>query len=183
MILRRANIYDSNDIAKVHVSEWNDFYKDRVSEDFLNHFDFEYRKKYWIKFINENRICFVVEEKGGSIDGFIVPKLKRLNPNENIGEIMMQYVNHNSSYNQNVAILLYSCAKLFLKNKANSMYTWVHRESDYVDKYKELSGIETDAKVERMDSKDIIKLKIEWHELDKLIEKHDSVFNDIIIEF
>ncbi len=183
MILRRANIYDSNDIAKVHVNAWSNFYAGRVSEAFLNHFDFEYRKKYWIRFINDNRICFVLEEKGGSIDGFIVPRLKRLNKNENIGEVMMHYVNRNNTYAKNLGALLYSCAKLFLKNNANSMFTWIHRESDYVDKYKELGGVETDAKVERMDSKDIIKIKIEWNDLDELLKKYNSVFDDMTMEF
>ncbi len=183
MILRRANIYDANDIAKVHLKVWNEFYKERVSEPFLKHFNFEYRRKYWVKFINENRICFVVEEKGGSIDGFIVPILKRVNKDENIGEIVMQYVNYNQNFNENFASLLVSSAMLFRKNKANSMYTWVHRESQYIDKYKELGAVETSAKVDRMDSKDVIKIKLEWKNLDEMIANHQSVLDSKIVEF
>ncbi len=183
MILRRANIYDANDIAKVHLKVWNEFYKERVSEPFLKHFNFEYRRKYWVKFINENRICFVIEEKGGSIDGFIVPVLKRVSSEENIGEISMQYLHNNQYYNENFSSLVISTAMLFNKNKANSMYTWVHRESPYIEKYKELDGVETSAKVERMDSKDVIKIKIEWNDLQSTIERHKAVLDEKIVEF
>ncbi len=183
MILRRANIYDATDIAKVHLKVWNEFYKDRVSEPFLKHFNFEYRKKYWVRFINENRICFVVEEKGGSIDGFIVPGLKRLNENENIGEILMHYVNNNQYYEQNFSSLLISSAMLFKKNNANNMLTWIHREHPSIGKYKELGASETSAKVDRMDSKDIIKIKLEWDNLENLINNNQDVLNNMIVEF
>lgn len=183
MIIRKANIYDSNDIAKVHMVAWNELYANKVSPAFMEHFDFEYRKKHWIRFVNDGKLCFVLEEKGGSIDGFIVPRLKRINSEQNAGEIVMHYVNYNPNYMQNISALLFSCAKLFVKNKANSMYTWINRESAYVDRYKELSGVETEAKIERMDSKDMIKIKIEWHDLNALLVKHEAVFDDMILEF
>lgn len=183
MILRRANIYDATDIAKVHFKVWNDFHKERVSEPFLKHFNFEYRKKYWVKFINENRICFVVEEKGGSIDGFIVPGLKRLNENENVGEILMHYVNNNQYFMQNFSALLLSSAMLFRKNNANAMYTWIHREHGNVEKYKMLGAVETSAKVDRMDSKDIIKIKLECNDLEAFIAEHEAILNDMLVEF
>ncbi len=183
MILRRANIYDATDIAKVHVRVWNEFHKERVSEPFLKHFNFEYRKKYWVRFINENRICFVVEEKGGSIDGFIVPGLKRLNENENVGEILMHYVNDNQHYEQNFASLLLVSSMLFQKNNANSMYTWIHREHPSIEKYKKLGGVETSAKVDRMDSKDIIKIKLEWSDLTKLNDENQAILDNMIVEF
>ncbi len=183
MILRRANIYDATDIAKVHVKVWNEFHKERVSEPFLKHFNFEYRKKYWVRFINENRICFVVEEKGGSIDGFVVPGLKRLNENENVGEILMHYVNDNQHYEQNFASLLLASAMLFQKNNANTMFTWIHREHPSIEKYKGLGGVETSAKVDRMDSKDIIKIKLEWTDLEKLNEENQSILDNMIVEF
>ncbi len=183
MILRRANIYDATDVAKVHLKVWNEFHKDRVSEPFLKHFNFDYRKKYWVKFINENRICFVIEEKGGSIDGFIVPGLKRLNENENVGEILMHYVNNNQHYYQNFSSLLLTSAMLFRKNNANSMFTWIHREHPSIEKYKELGALETNAKVDRMDSKDIIKIKLEWNDLELLIEKNKDALDKMIVEF
>ncbi len=183
MILRRANIYDATDIAKVHLKVWNDFHKERVSEPFLKHFNFDYRKKYWVKFINENRICFVVEEKGGSIDGFIVPGLKRLNENENVGEILMHYVNNNQHYVQNFSSLLLASAMLFKKNNANTMYTWVHREHPSIEKYKAFDGVESSAKVDRMDSKDIIKIKLEWYNLEETIDKYQDILDSMIVEF
>lgn len=183
MILRRANIYDATDIAKVHFKVWNDFHKERVSEPFLKHFNFEYRKKYWIRFINENRICFVVEEKGGSIDGFIVPGLKRLSETENVGEILLHYVNNNHNFMQNFSSLLLVSAMLYRKNNANSMYTWIHREHSNIEKYKLLGGTETSAKVDRMDSKDIIKIRLDWNDLESFIEQNQEVLESMKVEF
>ncbi len=183
MILRRANIYDSNDIAKVHVDVWTSFYESRVSEEFLNFYDLENRKKFWLKFIGEGRIAFVVEEKGGGIDGVIVPRLKRASQTENIGEILMQFVNSNEDYDLNRTALVIACAKLFEKNNANKMYTWVHRESDLLDFYRNLNGEEKDAKVERLDGKDIIKIKIEWDDVSKFIKDYEAELDKLIVEF
>ncbi len=183
MILRKANIYDSNDIAKVHVDVWRKFYEGRVSEEFLKYYDFEARKKFWLKFIGENKIAFVIEEKGGSIDGVIVPKLKRLTVLENVGEILMVYVNANEDYDINRTALLIACAKLFQKNNANTMYTWVHRESDLLDFYRSVGGEEKDAKVERLDGKDIIKIKVCWDSIEDFLNDYESELDKLIVEF
>lgn len=182
MILRRANIYDSNDIAKVHVTNWAEFYKDKVSPEFFNFFDFEYRKKYWVKFINDGRLCFVLEEKGGSIDGFIVPRITKLSSDENIGEVVYTSVNHNANYAVNTAALLYACAKLFSVNFCKSMYLWLHRDSSLADEFRNLGGVETGAKIERMDSRDMIKIKIEWNDLSKLLPELEEKIRDIILD-
>ncbi len=183
MILRRANIYDANDIAKVHFKLWNERYKERVSTPFAKHFDYEYRRKYWIKFINENRICFVVEEKGGSIDAFVVPVLKRINEVENIGELHMHYVNYNQYFARNFSSLLTLSARLFVKNNATKMFTWIDKDNPYIEKYKELGAKETNARVDRMDSKDIIKIKLEWDDLDELVVDNECILEEMIIEF
>ncbi len=183
MILRKANIYDSNDIAKVHVDVWRKFYEGRVSDDFLNYYDFNARKKFWLKFIGDNKIAFVIEEKGGSIDGVIVPKLKRLDETQNIGELLIMYVNANENYELNKTALLIACAKLFKKNNANTMYSWVHRESDLLDFYRKLGAEEQDAKVERLDGKDIIKIKVYWNSIDDFLNNYESELDKLIVEF
>ena len=182
MILRRANIYDSNDIAKVHFTTWSEFYKDRVSPEFLKYFDFEYRKKQWIKFITDGRICYVLEEKGGSIDGFIVPRIIKLSTEENIGEVLISCVNNNANFLENSQALLLSCAMLFNVNSANKMYTWLHRESSFCDVYKGLDGVENGARIERMDSKDIIKIKIEWDDITALLEEYNDILEKKILD-
>lgn len=182
MILRRANIYDSNDIAKVHYTNWTEFYKDKVSPQFLNFFDFDYRKKYWVKFINDGRICFVLEEKGGSIDGFIVPKITKLNSEENIGEIVYCSVNKNANYSVNTAALVYSCTKLFSVNQCKSMFVWLHRDNSLADEYRALGGVETGAKIERMNSKDMIKIKIEWQDINSILPVLEERIKEIILD-
>lgn len=182
MILRRANIYDSNDIAKVHVTNWTEFYKDKVSPEFFNFFDFEYRKRYWVKFINDGKLCFVLEEKGGSIDGFIVPKITRLTGEENIGEVVYASINSNANYAVNTAALLYACAKLFSVNSCKSMYIWLHRDSILADEFRALGGVETGAKIERMDSRDMIKIKIEWSDISILLPQLAERIQDIILD-
>ncbi len=183
MILRKANIYDANDIAKVHVDVWTKFHQSKVSDDFLKFYDLDNRKKFWLKVIGEGRIVFVIEEKGGAIDGVIVPRLKRLTSTENVGELLMHYVNSNLDYDFNRTVLLVACAKLFAKNNANSMYSWVYRGSDMLDFYKDFGAEEKDAKVDKLDGKDIIKIKMGWDNLENFIKVNGTELDKIIVEF
>lgn len=183
MIIKKANTYDATNIARVHFEEWTDFYKSFVSDDFLKKYSFENRKKFWIRYISEGGVVYIVEEKTGDIVGFVVPKLIRLSYVQNSGEIMAHYVSKDYQRKGYGKLLLVSCAKFFLKNKSKEMSVWIHRENPAMGFYEHMGGIEKDVKIERMDSKNIVKLKLIYDDLEKLIDDNNDIFEGVIKEF
>ncbi len=179
MILRKANIYDVNDIANVHCAVWNEFYGKYVSKEFMQKLNFANRKKFWLRYINDGHIVFVMEEKQGAIVGFVVPKLIKTVDNAQ-GEILAHYMSKKFQNNGYGTALLVACAKLFVKNKINSMYLWIHRDNPSVNIYQKLGAEEDGAKLARLDSKDIVKIKYEWTDLEKFISEHEVVLEKIM---
>lgn len=63
MIIKKANAYDATNIAKVHFDEWSGFYKNYVSSEFLENFHLRIGKKFWMRYISDGGIVYLVEEK------------------------------------------------------------------------------------------------------------------------
>lgn len=168
MIVKKANSYDAINIAKLHYELWNDFYKNMVSDDFLKKVSLDKRKKYWMRYISDNNIVYVIEEKTGDTVGFIVPIVHKRKNGEYVGEIVAHYVSNihqNKGYGKK---LLQVCAKFFDKNNVNSMFVWVQRENKAAEFYKKMYGEEVDARIDKVDTKNIVKLKFEWNDLKKV---------------
>lgn len=183
MILRKANIYDTNDIAKVHCEVWKAYYGKYVSPEFLEKLGFANRKKFWLKYINEGNIVFVVEEKTGGIVGFAVPKIVKTNVNVAYGEILAHYVGEKAQRSGLGTALMVACAKLFVKNKVPTMSLWIHRDNASTEFYNKIGGRETSAKLSRLDNKDIVKLHFVWDDLERFIETHQSAMDNIVKEY
>lgn len=183
MIIRKANIYDSNDIARVHYDVWTDFYGDFVTKEFLEKLSYDNRKKFWMKFINDGHVVYVIEEKTGGIVAFAVPNMYKLKTVNAYGEIIAHYVAEKHQHQGYGSVLLMACAKLFHKNDIDKMRVWVHKDNPSTEFYKKMEGVEMDAKLDRLDNKDIIKLNIEWQGLEELINRHADVFDGITKEY
>lgn len=182
MIIRKANVYDTNDIAKVHHDAWVHFYKHSVSEEFMEKYSLEKRRRFWMKYINDGNIVYVVEEKTGGILGFIVPKISTDILDKYKGEIVSHYVMDRFQHRGLGRLLFVASAKLFKVNKINGLKVWVHKDSPACEFYKRMGGIELGAKLERFDNRDIIKLCYVWDNLEQYIEDHAYVFNGITRE-
>lgn len=183
MIFRKANIYDANDIANVHYEMWHKIYHEKLSKTYLDHFNLDYRKKYWLSFINSNKTVYVVEEKLGGIDGFIIPLIRRVTRAQNVGELNMSYIADNDEMEFHTKGLVLSCAKLFMKNNADEMYAWMDRENPVTSILLNMGAKETDAKVDRIDTKDVIKMKIIFSDLKKLLEREVETLERMKFEF
>lgn len=182
MIIKKANAYDASNIARVHHDEWNKFYKNYVSESFAKKITVEARKKFWIRYISDGGVVYVIEEKMGELVGFIVPKLISKSYGVNEGEIMAHYVTRGYQSHGYGKALLVAAAKFFLKNKAQDMHVWVHRENPSVYFYVNNGGKEVDVKMEKLDSKNIIRLKYKFDDLEELIQKNEDSLQGFIKE-
>lgn len=183
MILRKANVYDTNDISKVHCEVWEDYYSKYVSESFLERLNYNNRRKFWLKYITEGNIVFVMEEKTGGIIGFAVPKVRKSKAVNSVGEIIAHYVSKSAQHEGFGTALLVACAKLFIKNNVAKMSLWIHRDNPSTIFYKNIGGEEVGAKLDRLDNKDIVKLNYIWHDLEKFINDYEYVFEGIVREY
>ncbi len=183
MILRKANIYDINDIAKVHCEVWQDFYGKYVTPEYLEKLSFENRKKFWLRYLNDGKIAFVMEEKTGGIIGFAVPKMIKVNTHYGYGEVIAHYVAEKAMHHGYGTALLVACAKFFVKNNASHMSLWIHRDNPSTIFYRKIGGEEKGANVFRLDNKDIVKLNYIWEDLPTFIETHQHVMDNILKEY
>lgn len=183
MIIKKANAYDATNIAKVHFDEWSSFYKNYVSHEFIEKFSFENRKKFWMRYISDGGIIYVVEEKTGDIVGFAVPKLISKSYEENEGEIIAHYVGKHYQKKGYGKLLLVSCAKFFAKNKVKNMYVWLHQENPAIMFYESQGAQESDFKIDRVEARNIVKLKYSFHDIEAYVENNESVFEGVLKEF
>ncbi len=177
MLIRKANIYDTTDIARVHAETWRSAYRRVLSEEYLSQFTLEKRKKYWMKYINDGKSVYVVEEKSGEIIAFVVPNVQRDEHRGYVGEISAIYVQDRFQRRGVGRKLVATCARLMVNNDVKSMRVWVLKDNPARQFYRLLGGTECDARIERLDNKDYLKLAYIWDDLPALIE-----FADIPLE-
>jgi len=183
MLIRKANIYDISDIAKVHVEAWNTTYDRIMSREYLDGFTVERRKKFWLKFINEGKSVYVVEEKSGEIVGFAVPKIARSDSNEALGEVSAMYILEKYQRQGIGKKLLITCARLLRNVDIEKMVIWVLKDNPACGFYKAMGGEEVDARIDRIDNKDLLKLAYKWDNLSSLIVNADKKKENKFEEF
>lgn len=67
--IRKADLRDTQEIAKVHVESWKTTYADIVPDEYLQNLTYESREQIWINSIPNGGV-FVAENKEGNIVGF-----------------------------------------------------------------------------------------------------------------
>ncbi len=183
MLIRKANVYDISDIAKVHVEAWQTTYDRIMSQEYLESMTLDKRKKFWLKFINDGKSVYVVEEKNGEIVGFAVPKVGKTEDNGYIGEVSAMYILEQFQRKGIGKKLLLTCAKLLQNLEINKMVVWVLKDNPACEFYKAMGGMEKDAKIDRIDSKDLLKLAYVWDDLRELIHNGEKVKENKFVEF
>lgn len=67
--IRKADLRDTKEIAKVHAESWKTTYADIVPDEYLQNLTYESREQIWINSISNGGV-FVAENKEGNIVGF-----------------------------------------------------------------------------------------------------------------
>ena len=92
MIVRRAEISDAKQIAKVHVDSWRTTYKGIIPDDVLDSLSYQKREERWAIII-PNDFVFVAETKEGESVGFSTGAKERSgNYKGYFGEISSIYI-------------------------------------------------------------------------------------------
>lgn len=144
---RKAKKLNIQELAELHVNIWEEVYRGKLDDHFLDKITVETRKKQWRKFLkNRNdRELFLAEIKEKSqskIAGFVScgpardEKLKPKFP----GEIYAIYVDENY-WRQGIGSNLFERAKNFLQKKElYPFYLWVLKELTKTRKFYESMG-------------------------------------------
>jgi len=180
MLIRKANIYDTTDIARLHAETWHSAYRRFFSDEYMDQQTLDKRKKYWMKFINDGRTVYVVEEKSGEIIGFIVPKLSKDEQRGYRGEVSALYVSDRFQRRGVGRLLMGTCARLLMNNEIRSMVIWSMKDLPASQFYKAMGGVEFDARLERVDNKDFLKLGYRWDDLSELVRLADIPIENLI---
>ena len=92
MIVRRAEISDAKQIAKVHVNSWRTTYKGIIPDEVLDNLSYEKREERWATIIPKE-IVFVAESKEREIVGFSTGGKERSgNYKGYVGELSSIYI-------------------------------------------------------------------------------------------
>jgi L-amino acid N-acyltransferase YncA len=132
VIIRSANLEDAPGIAKVHVTSWQQAYKDIISKSYLDNLKIEERVVFWknkLSSINEKAPVLVAESNEKEIIGFASFGIERSVSHEKEGELYAIYL-LSSNKRQGIGTkLLYEGIQFLKKQKIESLLVWVLAEN------------------------------------------------------
>ena len=170
MIIRKANIYDSLGIAKVHIDVWKSSYVGIIDSGYLNELSLEKRKKSWMSQLNKGSLIYVAESKNGEIVGFATPCVERTNHKEYKGEISAIYVLDKYQGQGVGKDLLIKSAKALRNSNINSLIVWVLKDNPSCKFYESLNGVAKESKLIRIGEKDYVAIGYVWDDIDMLAD-------------
>ncbi|MGX9134986.1 N-acetyltransferase family protein [Rummeliibacillus sp. JY-2-4R] len=92
MRIRRANIWDAEGIAKVHVDSWKTTYKGIIPDNYLDSLSYENRTELWKQNIIKDNYVIIVENGQGKIIGFADAWKRETNIEENTCDLTSIYL-------------------------------------------------------------------------------------------
>jgi len=170
MYIRKANIYDSMGIAKVHVDVWKSAYVGIIDNVYLNELSFEKRKKSWMNQLNKGSLIYVAESKNGEIVGFATPCVERNNHKDYKGEISALYVLDKYQGQGVGRDLLVKSAKALRNSNIKSLIVWVLKDNPSCKFYESLGGVAKESKLTRIGEKDYVSIGYVWEDINILAD-------------
>lgn len=97
-LIRKAEVKDATEIAKIHVETWQSHYRGQISDDYLDKLSIEEREKKWKERLNNLKpeTAVFVSESNGEILGFcwVGPDNDKDEAND-VGELYAIYIAQN----------------------------------------------------------------------------------------
>lgn len=145
MNIRRAEISDASEIARIHVETWRIAYAEIVPSSYLARLDKEERAKSWAnKLSDPNEEARVAVLADGSIAGWTSFGPSRDNDDKEAGEVYAIYVDQ-SHWGQGTGRTLLTDAILHLGRKGySSVSLWVLEENQRARRFYEKAGFDLD---------------------------------------
>lgn len=125
MNIRKANVYDAIDIARVHIDAWRSTYRNILSEDFLEELSFDKRKKIWLNKLENSHGIYVAENIDGKVVGFIDSGAQRRDDYEYQGEIYAVYILDEYQNHRVGSELMYRAVKNMIEKEYSNLIIWM----------------------------------------------------------
>lgn len=165
ILIRKAEMGDSEGIAKVHVDSWRTTYKGIVPDTFLESLSYEQREQIWKKGIKENHV-YIAENENGQIIGFSTGGKERTGKYEAYsGELYAIYL-LKEYQGKGIGRSLVQAVVNDLKDKnINSMLIWAIDENPACRFYEALGGKQIDTEEIEIAGKKLSEVAYGWDEI------------------
>lgn len=144
MNIRRAEISDSDGIAKVHVDAWKETYKGLINDDYLNSLSYEEKSKKWKEVIKDDtqpQRTFVIENDSKTIVGFAFCGINMEKEYEYDADLHAVYIlkaYQNRGYGSKITKI---AAKALVDLGCSSLIIWALKDNNYCRFYEKIGGI------------------------------------------
>ena len=142
MKIRLSNIADARAMARIYVQAWRDTYNGILPSDYLGTMSIPEHEHAFLNDLHDNRIiCFVAEEGGNGVVGFVTGGPERNGNFIYSGEIYTLYVLR-SYQRQGIGFKLVSALAAHLNRHAiYSMMVWVLKQNPNRRFYEKINGV------------------------------------------
>ncbi|KTD88472.1 GNAT family N-acetyltransferase [Paenibacillus etheri] len=167
MKIREATASDIDGIAFVHASSWKTTYKGLISDEFLDNFTVEARRKRWIQnFENPNKdeVMYVAEDEAGMIIGFANGGARR-EPDLFDAELYALYLLKEHQGKGIGKQLIRSVAQNLLEKNYSSFMTWVLVGNPAIHFYHKVGGQSVSMKEVKIGNEIVEEIMIGWREI------------------
>jgi len=171
--IRRANLNDAENIARVHVQSWRESYRGIVPGDFLKNLSLERRILQWQNSLSnvqsEYHRAFVAET-GGEIAGFANHGRERESDPAYAGELYAIYILQSTHRKGVGRALVGAAARDLLGCKLTSMLVWVLADNPARGFYERLGGRYLRQKPIEIGGIDLFEAAYGWDDIRVLID-------------
>ncbi|WAH37286.1 GNAT family N-acetyltransferase [Alicyclobacillus dauci] len=167
VVIRKANLKDAGNMAKVHVDSWKTTYKGIVPDTYLERLSYERREAMWKHILSNqtNDVVFVAEDDEKGIVGFSSGGQERSQNPVYQGELYAIYLLQ-AFQGKGIGRQLTNAVVEYLINRGYSnMLLWVLQDNPSRHYYEHIGGKQFSEKVEEMDGKALIECSYVWDDI------------------
>ncbi|MBN3554402.1 GNAT family N-acetyltransferase [Fictibacillus nanhaiensis] len=165
MNIRRANLTDAAEIAKVHVESWQQSYKGIVEDDYLSQMSVKEREQRWKEWLmQESHIVLVLEDQQKQLCGFISGgSIRSHHPFDS--EIYAFYLLKAVQQKGHGTRMLKRFAEELLSIGKKSMIVWVLKDNPSKQAYISLGGKKIEEEKITVGKQQLIEECLAWNDI------------------
>lgn len=172
MRVRKAQIHDAAEIARVNVDTWRSGYRGIITDDFLASLSYEDRELHFKEFIIQDdtiAFAYIAEDEQEGIIGFTIGGKEREGIWPQAGEVYALYVSESWQKQGVGRMLLRVAADFLVKAGISSLMLWTLEAGSATDFYTRLDGKLITTKVFTVAGVDTFLVAYGWDDINILL--------------
>jgi ribosomal protein S18 acetylase RimI-like enzyme len=169
--IRLAKDDDIKSIAKIHIDNWKNIYKDIFPSDYLDSLNYNDAEKEWIKYLErEDGFIYITTSEEDVVCGFAACKMDTETPCS--GALYSLHVNEPNRGQGIGKQLILTAAKHFESRQINSMTLWaVETNQNAISIYKHLGAKVHKHEIRYFDWVPVCQVGLIWNNISDLCRK------------